>query len=66
LIFQDAEGIFNRGEGKKESFQRGKKMIEVWDLSKFEIENCRYRLRVVRYHESWKENGKDAESREKA
>ena len=61
LIFQDAEGLFNRGEGKKEPFQRGKKTIEVRDLSKFEIENCPYRLRVVRYHESWKENGKDVE-----
>ena len=25
LIFQDAEGFFNRGEGKKRAFQRGKK-----------------------------------------
>ena len=63
LIFQDAEGLFNRGKGKKEPFQRGKKTIEVRDLSKFEIENCPYRLRVVRYHESWKENGKDVERR---
>ena len=61
LIFQDAEGLFNRGEGKKESFQRGKKTIEVWDLSKFEMENCPHRLRVVRYHESWQENGKETE-----
>lgn len=61
LIFQDAEGLFNRGEGKKRSFKRGKKTIEVWDLSGFRIENCPHRLRVVRYHESWQERGKKAE-----
>ena len=61
LIFQDAEGLFNQRKGKKKSFQHGKKTIEVWDLSKFEMENCPYRLRVVRYHESWQENGKEAE-----
>ena len=61
LIFQDAEGLFNRGEGKARSFQRGKKTVEVWDLSGFEIENCPYRLRVVNYHEMWLENGKKAE-----
>ena len=61
LIFQDAEGFFNQGEGKARSFQRGKKTVEVWDLSGFEIENCPYRLRVVKYHEMWLENGKEAE-----
>ena len=25
------------------------------------MENCPYRLQVVRYHESWQENGKEAE-----
>lgn len=52
-IFQDAEGFFDQGEGKARSFQRGKKTVEVWDLSGFEIENCPYRLRVVKYHEMW-------------
>ena len=61
LIFQDAEGFFDQGEGKARSFQRGKKTVEVWDLSGFEIENCPYRLRVVKYHEMWLENGKEAE-----
>ena len=61
LIFQDAEGFFNRREGKKRSFQRGKKAVEVWDISGFEIENCPYRLRVVKYHESWEKNGKETE-----
>ena len=61
LLFQDAEGLFNQCKGKKESFQKGKKTIEVWDLSGFEIENCPHKLRVVRYHESWEENGKEAE-----
>ena len=49
------------GKEKKRSFKRGKKTVEVWDLSGFRIENCPHRLRVVRYHESWKENGKKAE-----
>lgn len=49
------------GKGKKGSFQRGKKTVEVWGLSKFEIENCPYSLRVVRYHETWQENRKGAE-----
>ena len=36
LIFQDAEGLFNRGGKKgKKSFKRGKKTVEVWDLSGF-------------------------------
>ena len=29
LIFQDAGGLFDRGEGKKRSFKRGKKTVEV-------------------------------------
>ena len=60
LIFQDAEGLFKQGEGKKKSFQRGKKTIAVWDLSEFEITNCLHRLRVVRYQESWQEGEKEA------
>ena len=52
LLFQDAESLFHRGEGKKKSFQKGKKKAEVWDLSGFEMPNCPYRLRVVRYHET--------------
>ena len=36
-------------------------MQQRWDLSGFEIENCPYRLRVVKYHEMWLENGKEAE-----
>ena len=61
LLFQDAESLFHRGEGKKKSFQKGKKKAEVWDLSGFEMPNCPYRLRVVRYHETWKEKGKNKE-----
>ena len=53
MIFQD--------EGKKASFWKGKKKIEVWDLSGFKMEGCPYKLRVVRYHEQWEENGKETE-----
>ena len=61
MIFQDAERLFKQDEGKKASFWKGKKKIEVWDLSGFEMEGCPYKLRVVRYHEQWEENGKETE-----
>ena len=61
MIFQDAERLFKQDEGKKASFWKGKKKIEVWDLSGFKMEGCPYKLRVVRYHEQWKENGKETE-----
>ena len=38
LLFQDAESMFQRDEGRKRSFRKGKKSIEVWDLSGFEID----------------------------
>ena len=50
LLFQDAESMFRRDEGRKKSFAGGKKRIEVWDLSGSEIENSPYKLRIVRYH----------------
>ena len=61
MIFQDAEHLFKQDEGKKASFWKGKKKIEVWDLSGFKMEGCPYKLRVVRYHEQWEENGKETE-----
>ena len=61
MIFQDAERLFKQDEGKKASFWKGKKKIEVWDLSGFKMEGCPYKLRVVRYHEQWEENGKETE-----
>ena len=53
--------MFQRDEGRKRSFRKGKKSIEVWDLSGFEIDHSPNKLRVVRYHESWKEEGKERE-----
>ena len=50
-LFQDAESLFKRDEGKKRSFTCGKKNIEVWDLSGFEID-ISHKLRVIRYHEA--------------
>lgn len=47
LLFQDAENMFHRDEGRKKSFARGEKKIEVWDLSGFEIDNSPYKLRVI-------------------
>ena len=61
MIFQDAERLFKQDEGKEASFWKGKKKIEVWDLSGFKMEGCPYKLRVVRYHEQWEENGKETE-----
>ena len=40
MIFQDAERLFKQDEGKKASFWKGKKKIEVWDLSGFKMEGC--------------------------
>ena len=67
LVFQDAEGLFNRGEGKKKTFEKGKKKVEVWDLSGFAMQNCPHRLRIVRYHEMWEEKSrkKKAEKKER-
>lgn len=61
LLFRDAEGLFNKDEGRKESFQKGKKTVKVWDLSGFEIEKSPHKLRVVRYQESWEEKGRNTE-----
>ena len=36
-------------------------MLKPRDLSGFEMEGCPYKLRVVRYHEQWEENGKETE-----
>ncbi len=43
---QDAESLFKRDEGKKRPFTCGKKNIEVWDLSGFEIDNSPHKLRA--------------------
>lgn len=51
LIFQDAEGLFKKGRGKKDAFYSEGKKIECWDLDGFEIEGLDKELRVVRYRE---------------
>lgn len=51
-IFQDAEGMFQKGLGRKAGFQKEKTSIEVWDLSDFEIEGCERKLRVVKFQET--------------
>lgn len=51
-IFQDAEGLFRKDNGKREGFQRGKTSVEVWDLSDFEMEGCKKKLRVVKFQET--------------
>jgi len=61
LLFQDAESLFKRNEGRKKSFTREKKKIEVWDLSGFELDNSPHKLRVIRYHERWKEKDREKE-----
>lgn len=61
LLFQDAESMFQRDEGRKKSFNIGKKRVEVWDLSGFEIAGSPHKLRVVRYREKWEEKGNETE-----
>ena len=38
LIYKDAKGLFEKGEGRKDGFRRGRKRIEAWDTSGFEME----------------------------
>lgn len=59
LIFQDAEGLFRQGNGKKEEFRRGKRRIEAWDLSGFEMRDVKKKVRVIRYHETEVVQGKE-------
>lgn len=51
LIYQDAEKLFEKGEGKKEGFCRDRRKIECWDLEGFRIEGLEKEVRVVRYRE---------------
>ena len=47
--------------GKSPHVILGQEMLKPRDLSGFEMEGCPYKLRVVRYHEQWEENGKERE-----
>ena len=47
--------------GKSPHVILGQEMLKPRALSGFEMEGCPYKLRVVRYHEQWKENGKETE-----
>lgn len=58
LIFKDAEGLFQKGDGKKEDFWRGKRRIEAWDLRGFEMRDVKKKVRVIRYHETEAVQGK--------
>ena len=49
-----------RDEGRKKSFNIGKKRVEVWDLSGFEIAGSPHKLRVVRYRENGKKKERKA------
>ncbi len=51
LIFQDAEALFERGEGRKKSFKKGHTEIDVWDLPGFEMGNVEPTMRVVKFRE---------------
>lgn len=59
MIYQNAEGLFRQGNGKKEEFQRGKRRIEAWDLSGFEMQDVKKHVRVIRYHETEMVQGKE-------
>lgn len=58
LIFQDAEGLFAQEKGRKADFQKGRTKIEVWDLCGFEMQDVKRKLRVIRYRETERKNGK--------
>ncbi len=62
LIFKDAQGLFEKGAGKKNSFKREQTEIEAWDLSGFEMDGVEKQVRVIRYHEkSTRKKGKTEE-----
>jgi len=63
LIFKDAQGLFEKGAGKKEAFKRGRTEIETWDLAGFEMDGVAKKVRVIRYHEkTTKKNGRTEEN----
>ena len=63
LVFKDAQGLFEKGAGKKEAFKRGRTDIETWDLAGFEMDGVAKKVRVIRYHEkTTKKNGRTEEN----
>lgn len=62
-IFRDAEGLFQKEEGRKPDFQKGKRKIEAWDICGLEMEGIDRKVRVVRYHEMEEKKGKMEEHR---
>lgn len=63
LLFKDAQGLFKKNTGKKESFKRGRTEIEAWDLSGFKMEDVEKKIRVICYHETTrKKNGHTEEN----
>lgn len=52
LIFQDAAGLFEQGEGKQAGFQTAKQRVEVWSLRHFQMEQYGQELRVVKFRET--------------
>ncbi len=60
LIFQDAEGMFQKGIGREKGFRKGQAEIKVWDLSGFEMNGIAPKLRVVKFQET--QHGKTGET----
>lgn len=51
LIFQNAEGMFRQSLGKKDGFRADQRTINVWDVSKLQINGCSADLRVLKFQE---------------
>lgn len=54
LIYKDAEGLFQKGMGRTEDFEKKDIKVKAWDISGFEMEGLGRKLRVIRYEEEWK------------
>lgn len=62
LVFQDAEGLFNRGEGKKKTFEKGKKKAEkkerwIWLVTTLEEAGYEVLWEMMNHRWDIEENG---------
>lgn len=58
LVFQDTEGLFRQGQGRKADFRNGKVKVGAWDLRGLGLQGVRVKIRVVKYRETGMVRGK--------
>lgn len=67
LVFKDAQGLFEMGEGRQKDFTCDGLRLEVWDVKGFEMEgvDCPVRVVKVREYEKIKSGKKKGEERKR-